>query len=164
MRLAQWGWIFKGSPSPEHPSGLWADRTGKGNQHDRDPIHPHTAAALERLRASHSDPVWLFPSPQQIRSGEPASSSWMRLKHLEILRAAGIDERVVLHQLRHSCATWLRADGKADRAVVQMKLGHRDPKSTAVYEKVFPTEVAAAMNRVSFRPRSLPGQEPLFNH
>lgn len=165
MRLAQWGWFFRAGPTAAHPNGWFADVRGKGDSQDRDPLHDHTLAALERLRGLHADPVWLFPSPQRVRAGEAASTQWMMRRHKETLQAAGLDESLVLHQLRHSCATMLGPSGPggASKDVVQMKLRHRDPKSTDVYTEVLPTVVCAPMNRVSFRPTRLPGQPSLFD-
>lgn len=141
MRLAQWRWFF------EADDRVWADVIGKGGKRERVPVHPRTLAALRRLRDSHRDPTWLFPSPRAV--GEPRSRAWMRVRHLETCRQAGIEDRIVLHQLRHSYATYLRKAG-ADLALVQLALRHSSPQSTQIYMRVFPEELASVQEQLIY--------------
>jgi len=76
--------------------------------------------------------------------------------HHRICNEAGLPTTLRLHQLRHSYATYLHTSG-ADQAVVQMALRHSDPKSTAIYLKVFPEEVALAQERLDFAPQDKRG-------
>ncbi|MFY9586752.1 MAG: tyrosine-type recombinase/integrase [Actinomycetota bacterium] len=141
MRFARWSWFFQAE------GATWCDVTGKGSRTARVPVHSRTLAALDRLRASHSDPIWLFTSP--LKRGEPVGGTWFSNAHHRICEQAGLPTTLRLHQLRHSYATWLRGAG-ADMAIVQMGLRHVSPTSTAVYMRVFPSELLAAQERMRF--------------
>lgn len=143
MRLAQWQWFF------EADGRTWADVTGKGGKSERVPIHEHTLAAMLRLRESHRDPTWLMPSTARHSLGDPISHNCIRTMHLKICEAAGLEGRIVIHQLRHSYATYLRRAG-ADLALVQMGLRHTSPVSTQIYMRVFPEELAEAHDRLTY--------------
>lgn len=145
MRLAEWSWFF------ESEGSVWADVQGKGGKVARVPVHPRVVAAMLRLRESHSDARWLFASGWGPRLGEPVSETWMRTTHLRILASAGIEGRVVLHQLRHSYATQLRRNG-ADVALIQKGLRHASPETTMVYMRVFDDELDSAQRLLSYEP------------
>ena len=142
IRTSRWSWFFRAD------GRTWCDITGKGAKTARVPVHPRTEDLLVRLRAAHSDPVWLLPSP--LRSGEAVGGTWMSNAHHRICDQAGLPMSLKLHQLRHSFATYLRAAG-ADAALVQMALRHSDPSSTAIYMAVFPEDVAIAQDRLDYR-------------
>src|ERR1700681_1755537 len=61
-------------------------------------------------------------------------------------RAAGIEDRVHPHVLRHSCATHMLAHG-ADIRVVQELLGHSSIATTQLYTKVSLTHLREAYNQ-----------------
>ncbi len=145
MRLAKWSWLF------EADHRTWADVHGKGGTTERVPLHDRTLTALHRLRAAHRDPEWLFPAQRPAWGGAPTSRGRMRTLHLETCQEAGIEDRVVLHQLRHSYATYLRKAG-ADLALVQLALRHQSSQSTQVYMRVFPEELAEAHGRLRYVP------------
>ena len=146
MRYARWSWFFTAD------GGAWCDVTGKGNRTARVPVHSRTLHALQRLRESHTDATWLFPSSDLRRAGEPVGGTWFSNAHHQICERASLPTTLRLHQLRHSFATYLRAAG-ADMAVTQMGLRHADPKSTAIYMRVFPAELQQAQERLSFAPQ-----------
>lgn len=60
----------------------------------------------------------------------PGSENSLRRAHMRALRAAGIDKRVTLHGLRHSCAT-LAIENGAALITIQRLLGHRHFSTTA---------------------------------
>lgn len=142
IRTAQWAWFFEADGS------AWCDVTGKGSKIARVPVHPRTHSLLFRLRASHNDATWLFPSP--LRPGHPVGGTWISNAHHKICEAAGLPLDLRLHQLRHSFATYMHNIAGADAAIVQRALRHSDPKSTAIYLHVFPDEVAEAQKRLDY--------------
>lgn len=144
MRYAEWSWFF------EHDGRAWADVNGKGGKRARVPVHARTLSALQRLRADHRDPRWLLPSLAAVSAGDPVSAHWLRCAHLRICEAAGITEHLVLHQLRHSYATYLRKEGGADLAIVQLGMRHSSPSSTQIYMRIFPEELADAHTRLRY--------------
>jgi site-specific recombinase XerD len=75
---------------------------------------------------------WLFPGRNPVR---PLSTR--QLNHVCHLaaEAAGLDQRVSMHTLRHSFATHL-LENKVDIRVIQVLLGHRKLETTARYSHV----------------------------
>lgn len=59
-------------------------------------------------------------------------------------RRARIERRLGCHALRHTCATHFLAGG-ADIRHIQELLGHESPDTTAVYARVFPKDLKAAV-------------------
>lgn len=93
------------------------------------------ALAPLKSRASRRD----IPVPEPLRAlfqgpdGEylvDVSENTLRRAHLAVLRAIGIDRRITLHGLRHTCATLGIASG-AELITVQKLLGHAHFQLTA---------------------------------
>jgi len=104
-------------------------RQGKGNK-DRYTIL--SKVALDTLRdywRRYRPRGWLFPGMNPAR---PITTEAIG----EVFRAAkmrtGIIKRVTMHSLRHAFATHLIEEG-TDLHHVQLLLGHRSPKTTAIY-------------------------------
>lgn len=150
IRTRQWTDFF------EADGRLWCDIIGKGGKFRREPVHAEIRRAIERLRGEHNDARWLFPSPFTAKAGEPASTSFIRSRHLEILDKAGLPH-CRLHDLRHSFATYLRKNTKADVSLVQKGLGHSSPETTMVYMEVLDEELAEHIDRLDFRKREAEG-------
>ena len=72
-------------------------------------------------------------------------------------RAAGIEERVHPHVLRHSCATHMVAHG-ADIRVVQELLGHVSIATTQLYTKVSPEHLRHAYEQAHPRAGGAPSR------
>lgn len=94
-----------------------------------------TGLAPLKSRASRRD----LPVPEALRSffdvgeGEylaDVSETALRRQHLAVLAAIGVERRITLHGLRHTCAT-MAADGGTPLTIVQRLLGHRHFSTTA---------------------------------
>ncbi|MBR0227073.1 MAG: site-specific integrase [Clostridia bacterium] len=99
--------------------------------------HQRTRTGLARLksRASRRE----IPVPAALRAffdganGEfvvNVSEKSLRTQHLRVLAAIGVDRRITLHGLRHTCATMAVEDG-VQLATVQHLLGHAHYSLTA---------------------------------
>jgi integrase len=140
IRFRRWADFFSADGE------VWCDVLGKGSRVSRVAVHPEIVETLVKLRAFHSDPTWLFPSPHSY--GKAVSVNWLRARHAEILAEAGLPHATP-HQLRHSHATYLGKAG-VDGALVQRSMRHADPKSTQAYRLVFDEDLARAVRRLSF--------------
>jgi integrase/recombinase XerD len=76
--------------------------------------------------------VWLFPGNRWHSGGQPIDTKTPRNACKEAAQRAGIKKKVYPHILRHCFATHLLEAG-ADLRTIQILLGHRDLKETAVY-------------------------------
>ena len=82
-----------------------------------------------RRRAYRSDDDYVFCHPTKGSAGAPTGSA---SEFLEALAAAGIDERIRLHDLRHAALTNLAATGASPIAVMATA-GHRSMQTTKQY-------------------------------
>lgn len=102
---------------------------GKGNK-DRYTILSKVALDMLRDYCRRYHPrVWLFPG---MNPAKPITTDSIG----EVFRAskllAGITKRVTMHSLRHAFATHLIEEGTGLHHV-QLLLGHKSPKTTAIY-------------------------------
>jgi site-specific recombinase XerD len=124
----------------------------------KDRYVPLPASTLKMLRqhwATHRHAVWLFPA--RIRRGVPRSAgagpmsvSGVQRCFKAALQASGVQKEATVHTLRHSYATHLLEAG-VNLRLIQAYLGHRSPKTTAIYTHLTRAaeELAAqAINRV----------------
>jgi site-specific recombinase XerD len=107
-------------------------RNGKGG---KDRLVPLPTRTLELLRdywkQQHPRPrPWLFPDRR--KPGEPLDRHYPYKVLKAALRVSGIPKNVNVHTLRHSYATHLLEAG-VDLRVIQEILGHKSPKTTAIY-------------------------------
>lgn len=108
---------------------------GKG---DKTRLVPIGTSALDALKAylDHGRPKLVKPGTKShifltVR-GRPLTRERVRQILQERARAAGIDQHVFPHILRHSFATHLLENG-ADLRIIQEMLGHSDIATTQIY-------------------------------
>jgi integrase/recombinase XerD len=124
--------------------------SGKGN---RDRLVELPARTLELLREhwlTHRCRQWLFPAPphQGLERGgpeqrEPITRCSLQSAFRRALDRSGVKKRAHVHTLRHSYATHLLEAG-VNLRLIQDALGHKSPKTTALYTHLT-REVRAAV-------------------
>jgi site-specific recombinase XerD len=107
-------------------------RHGKGNKQRILPLPPKLLVRLRQHWRTHRAPQWLFPGAT-IKS--PISNRAIQRAFTAARRAAGIQQPVGPHVLRHSRATHLLEDG-VDIRIIQKLLGHAHIQTTLIYTQV----------------------------
>jgi len=112
---------------------------GKGKQ---DRFVPLPQSTLQLLRAhwrTHRSPLWLFPAPTRhglahslAHDGGPVTRCSVQSAFLRAWQLSGINKHAHVHTLRHSYATHLLEAG-INLRLIQDYLGHRSPRTTALY-------------------------------
>ena len=107
---------------------------GKGRR-DRDVML--SSKLLDELRAHWhrwrpKPSVWLFPGNRHHSGDQPIDTKTVWHACQQAAQRAGIQKKVHPHTLRHCFATHLLEAG-ADLRTIQILLGHRDLKETAIY-------------------------------
>jgi site-specific recombinase XerD len=108
----------------------------------KDRYVPLPQPTLQLLRAhwrTHRSPLWLFPAPTRhglahslAHDGGPVTRSSLQSAFRSAVQRAGINKRAHVHTLRHSYATHL-LEANFNLRVIQDHLGHRSPRTTALY-------------------------------
>ena len=108
----------------------WIRVIGKGDKEGLVPLLPEAAEALKTMPRSDVGLVWRFELKGRRRAIHPDTlSHWFK----EAARRAGITD-AHLHDLRHTCATWLAAHGVPER-ILQEILRHASITTTQIYTK-----------------------------
>jgi integrase/recombinase XerD len=121
---------------------------GKGNKDRYVPLAKPTLESLRALWKMHRSCPWLFPARMQPRSArEEGPIAMANLRHAFdlALEQSGLSKPARVHTLRHSYATHLMEAGVQLR-VIQEILGHRSPRTTAIYTHLT-TEVLAQVTQ-----------------
>jgi len=112
---------------------------GKSKKDRYVPLPEPTLQLLRTFWRTHRSPVWLFPAPTRHglahslkHDGGPVTRSSLQSAFRAALKCSGIAKRAHVHTLRHSYATHLLEAGFNLR-VIQDHLGHRSPRTTAIY-------------------------------
>jgi integrase len=105
---------------------------GKGNKERAIPLVPDAVKALERMPQMDFGKVWRFDlrkgsQPRPVKG--QSLSKWFKAA----ARHAGIED-ARLHDLRHTCATWLAIRQVPERAIQEI-LGHSTITVTQIYTK-----------------------------
>jgi site-specific recombinase XerD len=148
-------WLYAGLRRAESLQLRWSSWdpagylqvTGKGSKDRVVPLHPVVTSALRSWRAINLDPELVFPSPRG--TGRPISSQMVKDTMGRVLDALGVEERMTPHQLRHTVATNMIEQGVPIHDV-QAFLGHSSIQTTAIYLRVRPSNLRAAVEAVSF--------------
>lgn len=125
-------------------------RRGKGNK-DRYTILSDLAfSAVKRYTEIYQPQEWLFPG---IRKGRHIS-----LRTVEKIFAVARDKAMLptvfkVHSLKHSFATHLLEKG-TDLRYIQELLGHRSPKTTAIYTHVSNSDLSRIRSRLDYMDES----------
>ena len=125
-------------------------RQGKGR---KDRYTLLSTAALEVLRKywRHCRPKeWLFPGRL---SDKPLSVRSIQRVFKKARTLAGITKPATVHTLRHSFATHLLEQG-TDLYRIQLLLGHRSLKTTAIYLHVSRKELVRIVSPLDFKPNN----------
>jgi integrase/recombinase XerD len=109
-------------------------RQGKGRRDRNVMLSPRLLTLLREYWKIARPTDWLFPG--QV-TGQPVTVGTVHRICVQAAHAAGLDKHVTVHTLRHSFATHLLEAGTNIRTI-QVLLGHRNIKTTAVYTHVSP--------------------------
>jgi integrase/recombinase XerD len=113
-------------------------RNGKGRKDRYTILSQVTLETLIRYLRQYRPASWLFPG---MIPGRPITSESIGLVMRAAKKRAGIAKRATVHSLRHAFATHLLEAG-TDLRRVQLLLGHRSLKTTAIYLHVSPKDLA----------------------
>lgn len=107
-------------------------RQGKGAKDRYVPLPAITLTLLRQQWCQHRHAALLFPARQMPQATQPMDASGVQRAFKAALADSGIQKRATVHTLRHSYATHLLEEG-VNLRVIQSYLGHRSPKTTAIY-------------------------------
>ena len=115
-------------------------RQGKGAKDRSVPLPESTLATLRTHWCTHRHAVWLFPTRTPpgtplSNAAEPISVKSVQTAFAAALQESGVTKAATVHTLRHSYATHLLEEG-IDLRLIQEYLGHRSPRTTAIYTHV----------------------------
>ena len=112
---------------------------GKSKKDRYVPLPQPTLQLLRTFWRTHRSPLWLFPAPTRqglahslAHDGGPVTRCSLQSAFRAALKRSGLAKRAHVHTLRHSYATHLLEAGFNLR-VIQDHLGHRSPRTTAIY-------------------------------
>jgi site-specific recombinase XerD len=128
-------------------------RQGKGRKDRYVMLSPRLLELLREYWKVARPTQWLFPGDIP---GQPISGKAVHKICVQAARTAGLAKHVTVHTLRHSFATHLLEAG-TDIRTIQVLLGHRNLKTTAIYTHVSPTAVEATRSPLD-RLAPLPGE------
>ena len=128
-------------------------RQGKGRRDRYVMLSPRLLALLREYWKAVRPAEWLFPGGIP---GHPITAKTVHPICVQAAHAAGLAKHVTVHTLRHSFATHLLEAG-TDIRTIQVLLGHRNLKTTAIYTHVSPTAGEATRSPLD-RLAPLPGE------
>jgi site-specific recombinase XerD len=118
---------------------------GKGARERFVPLPTPLLVRLRQFWKTHRTQPWLFPAPGGGNSTRPLSRKNVQEAFATARERCGLSKHPTIHTLRHSYATHLLEVG-VNLRLIQANLGHRSPKTTALYTHL--TEATQAALRV----------------
>jgi site-specific recombinase XerD len=128
-------------------------RQGKGRKDRYVMLSPRLLEALRAYWRAARPAHWLFPGQVE---GRPVTVGTAHRVCVQASRAAGLGKHVTVHTLRHSFATHLLEAG-TDLRTIQLLLGHRELRTTAIYTHVAPATLETTRSPLD-RLAALPGE------
>ena len=128
-------------------------RQGKGRRDRNVMLSPRLLDLLRDYWRLARPTDWLFPGQVE---GRPLTAGSAHRVCVQASHAAGLGKHVTVHTLRHSFATHLLEAG-TDIRTIQVLLGHRNLKTTAIDTHVAPAAVEATRSPLD-RLAPLPGE------
>lgn len=114
---------------------------GKGNRDRYVPLPPPLLVRLRAFWKTHRSLPWLFPAPHSTNPTRPLNRKGIQQAFTTARERCGLNKHPTVHTLRHCYATHLLELG-VNLRLIQANLGHRSPKTTALYTHL--TEPAQA--------------------
>jgi integrase/recombinase XerD len=123
----------------------WFRFKGKGDAERAVPMHPLVREQLVLWRMACPSPEWVFPG----RFGDkPVSATWVFDRVHEVGKAAGV--YLHPHLMRHTLGTAFYNSTGGDIRATQQLLGHKRIETTALYARVWPADLQAAVRRLQY--------------
>ena len=125
-------------------------RKGKGDKDRYVPLPGRVLVMLRNHWMTHRNRVWLFPSSRKGKISEngPVNESTVQRAFKLALKESKVRKKATVHSLRHSYATHLLEAGFNLRQI-QEYLGHRSPKTTAIYTHLTEEGNRQAVERIN---------------
>lgn len=141
------------------------DFTTKSKRNRSVPLNPFLRAMLLARRERSAGVPFVFHS-----EGKPLNPDSVTKAFKHCVRAAGLDDRLHFHSMRHAFASWL-VQGGTSLVVVQKLLGHRDIQTTGIYAHLTANEYHSAVDQIaivepsqSIAPSHIPQEEHNEQH
>lgn len=135
-------------------------KAGKGAKDRYVPLPETTLHLLREFWKTHRNQTWLFPAPGRSgthmhESTKPLPITSVQIVFKAALKECGIYKNASVHTLRHSYATHLLEQG-VNLRLIQQYLGHRSPKTTAIYTHLTKAAYEAGFQAVNALMHDLP--------
>ncbi len=122
---------------------------GKGSKERDVPLPERTLFLLRDFWRTHHSKPWLFPA--RIRHhdhSQPVDPGNVQNAFRRAVRESGVKKAAHVHTLRHSYATHLLEAG-VNLRVIQCILGHRSPRTTAIYTHLTPQVIESVSRTIN---------------
>lgn len=105
------------------------------------PLIPEALEILQKRKESSDSSEWVFP-------GRSATGHLMNPKNewQAVLRDAELTERLTIHDLRRTLASWMAIEG-VSLPIIGKALGHQSSSATQIYARLHGTPVREAMQK-----------------
>jgi site-specific recombinase XerD len=121
-------------------------RNGKGGKDRYVPLPQRSLVLLRDYWRQERPTPWLFPD--KIEEDRPLGRERPYKVLKATVRQTKIDKDINVHTLRHSYATHLLEAG-VNLRIIQEILGHKSPKTTAVYTHMTPKVLAGLQTKIN---------------